>query len=151
MVAKDARILAEVPLASAVGTGTRVIAADGDDLYHVFLRRDGDTELSPQQTFNLAGARETARKVLAGDPLASTSPGTLRILAAAVLVEETADYAFQLATATSEPASADDGKPSEEVDEPEAEVEDGPEAPSNGAKRNRRKRGSTEWREERRD
>ena len=121
MVAKEAHILCEVQIVSAAGTGTRVVAADSEDLFHVFLRQGDDEEIYPQQTFNRAGARETALKVLAGDPLVSTAPGTLRILAAAVLVEATAVQNLQLqlgaATATLADAAPPDEAHTTEPDE----------------------------------
>ncbi len=104
-MAKDARIICEVPLASSAGRGSRIVASGDDDLFYVFRRTTSDTALlTPQQTFNMAGAEELAQKVLAGDPLASTAPETLRILAAAVSVNSA-----HRAHAVTPVAPADDG------------------------------------------
>ena len=53
------------------------------------------------------GARELATKVLAGDPLASTAPETLRILAAAVTAAAT----------HRQPAPIPAAQPGEDIDE----------------------------------
>ena len=109
-MAKEARVICEIPIAGSAGTGTRIVASEDGELFHVFHRQDADCDLlTPQQTFNLPGAHETARKVFAGDPLASTAPETLRILAAAVMIGAATDPLAVLAA-----ASADDAETREE-------------------------------------
>ncbi|RFC61820.1 hypothetical protein DYI37_19225 [Fulvimarina endophytica] len=103
-MAKEARIVCEVPIVASAGTGTRIVASEDGELFHVFHRPSAERDLlTPQQTFNLPGALETARKVLAGNPLASTAPETLRILAAAVMIGAATDPHAVLA------APSDDG------------------------------------------
>ena len=104
-MAKEARIVCEVPIAASAGTGTRIVASEDGELFHIFHRPAADRDLlTPQQTFNLPGAHEAARKVLAGDPLASTAPGTLRILAAAVMIGAVTDPQAVLAAASDDDA-----------------------------------------------
>lgn len=80
---RDARILIDLPI--KVG-GRRIVAVDAAGGHHVFRAFDGEPLPAPEQSFTSDGAVELARRVLAGDEQAMTMRGTLRILAAALLV-----------------------------------------------------------------
>lgn len=81
----DVHAVVTVPLKA--GGGRRVVAASGDGGFHLMKVTGGQPEGVPEQSFTAEGARQLAEKVLGGDEQAMTGRGTLRILAAALLVE----------------------------------------------------------------
>lgn len=81
----DARVLVDVPLKAS--GGRRVVASTEDGALHVLKVTVGQPEA--EQSFTPDGARQLAASVLAGDELAMTGRGTLRILAAALLTDRT--------------------------------------------------------------
>ncbi|ORE93227.1 hypothetical protein [Aurantimonas sp. 22II-16-19i] len=81
----EARIIAAVPLAK--GGGSRAVAVDEGGVCHVCKVETGSDVQTVEQSFTAEMAREIARRVLAGDERVVTAPGTLRILAAALLTD----------------------------------------------------------------
>ncbi len=84
---EDAAVVLTVPLKT--GGGERVVAATADGKFHLIKVIDTSSDGAPEQSFTATGARQLAEKVLAGDELAMTGRGTLRILAAALLIDRT--------------------------------------------------------------
>lgn len=82
---RDAVALVAVPLKT--GNGERVVATTADGGFHLVKVAQDPAETLAEQSFTAAGARQLAEKVLAGDELAMTGRGTLRILAAALLID----------------------------------------------------------------